>query len=128
MIRDTPSSVRNIVGLRNFNFFTPATYIPTITQEDYDNGFINRFFVARINYFNVFETNQKEYNLTNEKFFAKTNIQWKITGPKFNVYSGKLLETTGVYNYNILRIREAESLIKNINVILNDPLQFWRGF
>ena len=114
--------------LRNFNFFTPATYITTITQEDYDNGFINRCFVARINYFNVFETNQKEYNLTNEKFFVKTNIQWKITGPKFNVYSGKLLETIGVYNYNILRIREAELFIKNINVILNDPLQFWRGF
>ena len=49
MIYDTPDNVKNIVGLGSFDFAKPSTYIPTITQDDYDRGYIDRFFVARIN-------------------------------------------------------------------------------
>lgn len=128
MIKDTPNSVKGIVGLGSYNYITPTTYTPTITQDDYDYGYITRFFIARINYFDIFETNNKDYNLANSSYYNKTKIDWKITGPEFNVYSGKMLETTGVVNYNILRIREASVYIPNIELILKNPKQFWRGF
>ena len=79
-------------------------------------------------YFDIFETNNKDYNLANSSYFNKTKIDWKITGTEFNVYNGKMLETTGVVNYNTLRIRDASAYIPNIDLILNNPKQFWRGY
>lgn len=128
MIYDTPNSVKNIVGLGSFDFAKPSTYIPTITQDDYDRGYIDRFFVARINYFDVIETNYKDYNIANTSYFIKTKIDWKITGPELNTYIGKTLQETGVVNYNNFRIRDAQVYIPNIYVVLNNPKQFWRGF
>ena len=61
-------------------------------------------------------------------FFKKIKIDWKITGPEFNIYIDKTLQTTGVVNYNNLTIRDIQSYIPNINIILNNPKQFWRGF
>lgn len=128
MIYDTTDNVKNIVGLGSFNIAKPSTYIPIISQEDYDNGYIDRFFVARINYFDVIETNYKDYNIANTSYFIKTKIDWKITGPEYNTYIGKTLQETGVVNYNNFRIRDVQLYIKNINIILNNPKQFWRGF
>ena len=88
MIYDTPNNVKTIVGLGSYSFVTPSTYIPTITVNDYDNGYIDRFFI----------------------------------------YIDKTLQTTGVVNYNNLTIRDIQSYIPNINIILNNPKQFWRGF
>lgn len=128
MIKDTPNAIKGIVGLGSYDYQTPSTYIPTISQNDYDYGYIKRFFVGRINYFDVIETNNKDFNLANSSYFNKISIDWKITGPEFNVYNGKMLETTGVVNYNNLRIRDAGVYIPNIAIILNNPKQFWRGF
>lgn len=128
MIYDTPQKTQDIVGLDNYKYLQPSTYIPTITQTDYDNGYINRFFVGRINYFEVIETNYKDFNMTNTRYFTKVQIDWKITGVEFNVYNGKMLEAAGVVNYNRYRIIEAQRVIPNINRILNNPKQFWRGY
>ena len=128
MIYDTPQETKNIVGLNNYKYLQPATYIPTITQKDYDEGYINRFFVGRINYFEVIETSYKDFNMTNTSYFTKVQINWKITGIEFNVYNGKLLEMVGVVNYNTYRIKESQLVIPNIDQILNNPKQFWRGY
>jgi hypothetical protein len=66
--------------------------------------------------------------MTNTSYFTKVQINWKITGTEFNVYTGKLLETVGVVNYNTYRIKEAQFVILNIDQILNNPKQFWRGY
>ena len=128
MIYDTPNNVKTIVGLGSYSFVTPSTYIPTITVNDYDNGYIDRFFISRINYFDIIETNYKDYNIANMSFFKKIKIDWKITGSEFNVYIGKTLQDTGVVNYNNRVINDVISYIPNINIILNNPKQFWRGF
>ncbi len=128
MIYDTPPRTQTIVGLNSYKYLQPSTYIPTITQKDYDEGYISRFFVGRINYFEVIETNYKDFNMTDSSYFTKVKINWKITGPEFDVYSGKLLETVGVVNYNKYRIIEAQRVIANIDRILNNPKQFWRGY
>ncbi len=128
MIYDTPNNIKTIVGLGSYSFVTPSTYTPTITVDDYDNGYIDRFFISRINYFDIIETNYKDYNTTNINYFKKIKIDWKITGSEFNIYIDKTLQTTGVVNYNNLTIRNIQSYMPNINIILNNPKQFWRGF
>jgi hypothetical protein len=128
MIDDTPVKTRNIVGLGGYNYFIPASYIPTIKSSDYEYGYITRYFVGNINYSNITETNARGYNGTNSGFFKKTKITWKVSGVEFNVYKGKMLETTGVVDYNILRINQAAQVFPQISTILNNPRQFWRGF
>ena len=128
MIYDTPLATRNIVGLNNYQYLQPSTYLPTITQKDYTEGYINRFFVGRINYFEVIETSYKDFNMTDTTYINKVQINWKITGVEFNVYNGKMLETVGVVNYNKYRILEAQKVIPKIDLILNNPKQFWRGY
>lgn len=127
MIKDTPDKIVSIVGLNSYIYTNPATYVPVISEQDYDYGYISRFFVAKINYFDVYETNNKDFNLANDSFYKKIKIDWKITGPEFNIYNGKVLETTGVVNYNVLQIKAASLYIPNIGVILNNPKQFWKG-
>ena len=73
-------------------------------------------------------TNYKDYNTANTSYFIKTKIDWKITGPELNTYIGKTLQETGVVNYNNFRIRDAQVYIPNIQIVLNNPKQFWRGF
>lgn len=128
MIKDTPIELRSRVNLGSYSYLTPVNYIPTITQNDLDLGYIDRFFIGKINYFDAYETNNRDYNLANSSYYNKVNIKWKITGPEFNKYNGKMLETTGVVNYNILRIKQASIYIPNIQRILNNPKQFWRGY
>lgn len=128
MIKDTPASTRSIVNLGSYSYETPTNYIPTITESDYDNGYISRFFIGKINYFDVFETNNMDFNRANPSYFNKIKVEWKITGPEFNVYTGKMLQTTGVVNYNTLQINQARRYVPNIELILSNPKQFWRGF
>lgn len=128
MIENTPISTKHILGLGDYNYYTPSTYIPTITNQDYEYGYIKRYFVGRINYFDVKETCAKDFNLSNSSFYKKIQITWKISGPEFNQYEGKMLQTTGVVNFNILRIVEVKSIFPSIDTILDNPKQYWRGF
>lgn len=128
MIYDTPDKTKDILGLDKYNYFLPSSYIPIIKRSDYEYGYITRYFVGNINYFNINETNARDYNITNSCFFKKTKITWKVSGTEFNVYKGKILESTGVVDYNILRINQASQVFSQITTILNNPRQFWRGF
>ena len=129
MIQDTPIDLKNKLTLGSFDFYNqPSTYVPFITHDDYDKGYITRYFVGKRNYFDVIETNAKGYKETDTNFYVKISIDWKITGPEYNIYNGKTLQTTGVVNYNVLRIKEADLKIKGMNLILDNPKQFWRGY
>ncbi len=48
MIYDTPPRTQAIVGLNSYKYLQPSTYTPTISQKDYDEGYINRFFVVEL--------------------------------------------------------------------------------
>jgi hypothetical protein len=128
MIIDTPNELKRKLGLGSFTFNSPSTYIPTITDKDYENGYIKRYFVSNRNYLNVIETDAKSYRTADVNYFKKVSIDWKITGVEFNEYVGKMLQTTGVVDFNKLRIKQAASIIKGIETVLNNPKQFWRGY
>ena len=128
MIQDTPDSVKNKLGLGDYNYNAPSTYSPTISKQDYDVGYISRYFVGKRNFFDVIETDAKGYKLADSNFYTKVSIDWKISGFEYNVYQGKTLQTTGVVDYNIKRIKQASQYIKGIETILNNPRQFWRGY
>lgn len=128
MILDTPDSTKNKIGLNGYNYFEPSNYVTIVKPSDYAYGYITRYFVGRINYPNVFETNAKDYNVVDNGFYKKIKITWKVSGPEFNQYSGKMLLNTGVVDYNLLRINEVIQLFPQARNVLNNPRQYWQGF
>jgi hypothetical protein len=126
MILDTPSNIKGLINAPSI--YTPAVYKVSLKQQDFENGYINRYFVGRINYEDFFETNFADYNLTVKNFYKKIIIKWKITGPEYSQYTGNMLETVGVVNYNVAQIQNAKSTFNNIDSVLTDPKQYWRGY
>ena len=127
MINDTPSSLRNIIP--GFNYYTPSVYKPHPVKKDYDFGYIDRYFVAKINQSELMmETSIRDYNSTDASLYKKATIKWKISGPEINLYKDRILQTVGVVEYNNRRISEVIKIFPGASVILNNPKQYWRGF
>jgi hypothetical protein len=126
-ISDTTGNNKTVVNFGNV--YVPNVYLPIITKDSYAAGYIDRFFVGRRNLAEMTETNQRDFNACDNRVYNKMDIKWKLTGPEYNVYSnGKVLEYTGVVNYNTLRIYDLRRIFPSASVILNNPRQFWRGF
>lgn len=125
MISDTPLKYQGIIF---GNYYEPSSYKLILKDVDYASGYIKRYFVGRINFQDIFETDEASYNLTTENFYRKLKVNWKITGPEYNVYEGKMLSETGVINYNKLRIKELNEVFKDVSNVVNDPKQYWRGY
>ena len=122
-----PEQYTNIGGIDMSNDVYPNYYKPVPTSKDYSKGYINRYFVQKINDLKITETNKNNYNDIYNNYFSKLVIQWIISGPKNNVYKNKILDRKGVQEQNIQTLVEYEKLMKGLKVYLNNPLEFWGG-
>ena len=68
----------------------PIYFKPFPKNKDYSSGYINRYFVQKINDLKITETNKNNYNDIYNNYFSKLVIQWIISGPKNNVYKNKI--------------------------------------
>ena len=124
---DTPDSIKKKLGLSSFNLFYPSTYLPAPTSSDYVYGFIVRYFVCKFNQDVIVETNARDYKMTDDSFFIKAQCDWQITGPKNNVYSGSMLQISGVTEYNRIQINRLKTKLPGIGNVITNYLQFWAG-
>ena len=122
-----PEQYINIGGTDMSNDVYPNYYKSVPTSKDYSKGYINRYFVQKINDLKITETNKNNYNDIYNNYFSKLVIQWIISGPKNNVYKNKILDRKGVQEQNIQTLFENEKLMKGLKVYLNNPLEFWGG-
>ena len=122
-----PKQYINIGGTDMSNDVYPNYYKPVPTSKDYSKGYINRYFVQKINDLKITETNKNNYNDIYNNYFSKLVIQWIISGPKNNVYKNKILDRKGVQEQNIQTLVEYEKSMKGIKNYLNNPLEFWGG-
>ncbi len=109
---------------------TPKTIVPNPKSSDYENGFIERFFVRvafDTNGF-VYEVNESNFDsYLDNPFFVSEKLYWRITGPIDSVYDdmGKELDK-GVRNSNKISISLASLKIQNISLYLPNLLQFYK--
>ena len=122
-----PEQYTNIGGIDMSNDVYPNYYKPVPTSKDYSKGYINRYFVQKINDLKITETNKNNYNDIYNNYFSKLVIQWIISGPKNNVYKNKILDRKGVQEQNIQTLVKYEKKMKGLKVYLNNPLEFWGG-
>jgi len=128
MINDTSVDLKLKLGYGNYQVTFPSPYIRKIDDKDYKNGYIKRYFVTKRNVLDYIEISLKDYNSVNGSFFNKGELMWKITGPRFNVYKGTILETTGVEEYNAYQIATLEQTLPGVAKILPDLTQYWRKY
>lgn len=113
-----------------YTFSNPKTIVPKPTENDYDSGFMNRYFCQKINDKNgfIFEIDKEIYNQLEENPFWKTSImRWRLSGPIEAVYNdlGNLIDI-GVRQSNKNSISITSSTLKNIGLYLPNILQFYK--
>lgn len=128
MIGDSTTHIKNKLNFSSFELPDVISYIPLPTEYDYSIGKIRRYFVGKPNYYFISEVNSEDYHQYVLPFFIPISFSWKISGPKHNVYKNGILDTVGVYEYNLNNINHMKKSLPNIDKFLNDPLQFWNGF
>jgi hypothetical protein len=119
-----------IKGKITYSLDFPKTIVPSPQTLDYENGFIERYFAQRANDSNafVFEINLEEYiELSTNPYWSVGKMRWRLNGPIDGVYSlNGLLVDVGVRSSNLASISIISEKIKNIDLYLINPLQFYK--
>ncbi len=92
---------QNIGGTVLDNQVYPVYFKPFPKTKDYSLGYINRYFVQKINDLTITEVDKNKYNEISSALYNKLSIRWIISGPKDNIYKNKILERVGVREQNI---------------------------
>jgi hypothetical protein len=101
---------------------------PNPSPEDYNNGYITRIFVKKINENVINEVSYANKFSINVNLYKTVQVKWKITGPKNNIYKGSILDKAGVTEQNtfeIDRIKKEEGV--DLSSVLSNKLEYWRG-
>ena len=59
----------------------PDPYFLQPSQEDYDNGFVKRYFYKRKGSLTINEINEKGFGDLDSPYYQKLELKWKIAGP-----------------------------------------------
>lgn len=117
-----------VKNIEKFTIKKPKTIVPSPTASNYQNGFIERYFL-RISFDSngfVYEVDEKTFNdYFENSFWVGEKLFWRITGPIDMVYgsNGKLTDM-GVISSNSASIAIASLKIKNISLYLPNLKQF----
>jgi hypothetical protein len=118
---------QNIGGTILDNQVYPVYFKPFPKTKDYSLGYINRYFVQKINDLIITEVNKNKYNQISSTVYNKLSIRWIISGSKNNVYKNKILDRIGVTEQNVKILNVSENKMMGIKNYLNNPLEFWNG-
>jgi len=94
---------------------TPDPYFPSPTQEDYDTGFVIRYFLQKKGSRTIFEVSKEGFSFKDDNYYS-CELKWKISGP-LNDTNG----ISGIIDTNrrtILLKREQMPFIENYLVDL----------
>jgi len=105
----------------------PFTYIPRPSTEDYKNGYITRYFIAKRNDWNqIFETSEKEFPKKlaglSDGLWEDLELDWHITDNLEQESSIQYNISTEFKNDQI--VKEASKIIPTVENYLKDLTQF----
>lgn len=109
-------TIPNIVGVHN-----PPT------KNDYDIGFMIRYFCSKRNENKIVETDKNLYNkLISNSFYKVINLEWKITGPIQDVVKNEIVVEFGIIDTNRRTLQITESKMPGISLYLKDLTEYAR--
>jgi hypothetical protein len=98
-----------------------------------EDGAMTRYFIYKRNEPNrimieVDESQTSDYDIDrtgiNQYLYGLLSIPWKLDGPEFDVYSGNVLKTPGVFNTNQRIIDRYSKKFPILRTILTNPREF----
>lgn len=111
------------------DFQQPQTYLVIITEQDRKLGYINRYFVKKVNEQTIIEINAEQFELLasnkiDSNLFISTMIEWSITGSLENSYAnGTTILGVKVKNYKA--VVEAENVLQGIISKLTNLIEYY---
>jgi hypothetical protein len=118
-------------GISNLNMVgvSPIEYRPSPIKDDYQSGFITRYFSKKINENKIYEIDPSTVSLIEKKLYYIVNLNWKISGSKEKVMNGNIIEKTGVIESNQSEIDRVKNETQiDLSRKLSNRLEFWRGY
>lgn len=107
---------------------SPMPYKIVLSKSDYDAGSVSRVFAKKINENSITEISGEQSGDINKGLYQIISIQWTISGPRDNKFVNGAI-VSGVYNQNTFELDRAykESGV-DLRKVLQNPLEYWRGF
>ena len=107
---------KEIASAQSYIIGDVTTFVPTITNRQYQRGYIERCFVQKANdsSSNIFEVSVSEINrYKGNPFYIQTKLDWRITGDPIDIKKS-----------NTSSLRIASKTIPKISLYLPNLLQF----
>lgn len=112
-------------GIDDVVFAVP--FKPTPEKVNYDSGFLDRYFVQKINTLDITEVSNEVYTQCLPQIYSKAKVKWKITGNKNNIYKNNVLQYVGVEEYNKSQVKEISKSLFNFDKYIKNYTEFWKG-
>ena len=115
--------------LDGLTFVEPQYKKPKVEHINYSDEYIVRYFVKKSNSENstIYEVDSIQFNtLQKNSFYTCIPVLWKITGNIDTIESDET-EIVGVRDFNLKSVQKAKVKIKNIEKVLNNPLEFYKN-
>jgi hypothetical protein len=112
--------------IRNASNVSKYKKLPS--DQNYKDGFVERYFVKKINENIITETDRTGATSANSYLYKAVAVKWRISGPKSSVYKNGILDKNGVEDSNkfeIDRIIKEEGI--DLSPALPNLLEYWRG-
>ena len=115
-------------NLNQFRLVNPKTIVPSPDEDDYQLGFIRRYFCQKSNdsHSYIIEIDEEEHRkLEQSPLWKVVDIKWRINGPLDKMYDGVgNITDIGIRESNKAAINLAALKIKNISLYLPNIKQF----
>ena len=114
----------DITEVKVDKYVAPQYYFPRPTDDEYEQGWMNRYFVQKRNQSTIIEITKKQYSeistsnseTINGNLYKPYTLRWKISGTR------KEIETV-----NRAKVLSAESTISGMSRYLGNLLEFSKG-
>lgn len=111
----------------------PTEFTPQPTEEDYQEGFITRYFAKQKRKpRKIVEINEKQFKShdkiqkgLSQDLYEIFSLRWKISGSRNDIYKKGIPVTNGVEDTNKRNLEIEEERHPGIKKLLDDPLEFW---
>ena len=103
---------------------------PTILQQDEDKGFFSRYFAKKLNTGEIIEINKVTYKDVSKdksphhKLYSTVEVEWKISGPIFNILYKQQIIEHGIVDTNMKTISLLNQTMPGITEYLSDALEY----
>jgi hypothetical protein len=101
-------------------------FLPSPSEADYEDGYITRYFVRKVNDPAIIEVDLLNYQSISNELYSSVDLEWIISGPKKNVYVGGKIQLSGAEEKNEKSVNVAAKSMRGIENKLINFSQFFQ--